>query len=104
MADDNRSDAGVPDGSSVPARTTSAPAPQDAGQQQPLPELAGYDLVLTPEEVAHLLRLNQQYLVRLMREGKFPGFKAAGQWRVRRSELQAVMEGTWMSDGDDDVD
>lgn len=70
----------------------------------PLPELDGYGLVLTPEEVAHLLRLNQQHLVKLMREGKFPGFKAAGQWRVRRSEVQAVMEGTWAPDGDDDMD
>ena len=51
--------------------------------------------VLTPDEVAQVLRLNQQHLVRLMRQGKFPAFKVAGAWRVRRSALEAVMNGTW---------
>ena len=47
------------------------------------PDLVDFGPVLTPDEVAQILRLNQQHLVRLMRQGKFPAFKVAGAWRVR---------------------
>ena len=61
------------------------------------PDLMALSPVLTPEEVAEFLRFNQQHMVRLMREGKFPAFKVAGAWRVRRSALEAVMDGTWQA-------
>ncbi|WP_298461187.1 helix-turn-helix domain-containing protein [uncultured Cellulomonas sp.] len=68
---------------------------EDHRAQDGSPDLMAYGPVLTPEEVAQVLRLNQQHLVRLMRQGKFPAFKVAGAWRVRRSALEAVMDGTW---------
>ncbi len=60
-----------------------------------LPELAGYDLVMTPAEVAQVLRMNPEVVTRLIREGKLPGFRVGGTWRVRRGDVQAVMKGEW---------
>ena len=57
--------------------------------------LSEYGPVLTPEEVAEILQLNQENLVRLMRNGEFPGFRVKGTWRVKRSFLQVVLDGTW---------
>jgi excisionase family DNA binding protein len=58
-------------------------------------DLSEYGPVLTPEEVAEVLQLNQEHLVRLMRNGEFPGFRVKGTWRVKRSALQDVLDGTW---------
>jgi len=58
-------------------------------------DLSEYGPVLTPEEVAEILQLNQEHLVRLMRNGDFPGFRVKGTWRVKRSALQDVLDGTW---------
>ena len=60
-----------------------------------LPELAQYGPVLTPAEVAGVMGVNRHHLVALMRDGKFPGFRLGGSWRVRRADVQAVMIGTW---------
>lgn len=64
----------------------------------PEDDLAGYGPVLTPQQVAEVLQMNQQHLVRLMREGRFPAFRIQGVWRVKRSALLAVMNGTWKPD------
>jgi hypothetical protein len=58
-------------------------------------DLSEYGPVLTPGEVAEILQLNQENLTRLMRDGEFPGFRVKGTWRVTRSSLQAVLDGTW---------
>lgn len=63
---------------------------------------AEYGPVLTPDEVAAILQLTKPHLVNLMRLGKFPAFKVAGAWRVKRSALQAVMDGTWVPEGSKD--
>ena len=73
-----------------------------------LPELAGYGQVMTPAETATVLEVNRSSLVMLMRTGKFPGFRVGGTWRVRRSDVQDVMQGRWVpstptsEDEDDD--
>jgi predicted DNA-binding transcriptional regulator AlpA len=58
-------------------------------------DLAAYGPLLTPEQVAEILQMNPQHLTKLMREGKFPGFKVLGSWRVKRSTMQSVIDGTW---------
>jgi hypothetical protein len=45
------------------------------------------------------LQVDAKYLTKLMREGKFPGFKVAGTWRVRKADLRAVMSGNWQPEG-----
>jgi len=60
-----------------------------------LPELANFGAVMTLQEVAEVLRLNEEVAMRLMRSHKLPGFKVGGQWRARRADIQAVMTGTW---------
>lgn len=53
----------------------------------------------TPEEVADILKIDLRYLRRLMAVGRFPNFKVAGQRRVRKADLRAVMAGTWQPEG-----
>lgn len=44
---------------------------------------------LTPEEVARKLRLHPDTVARLLRQGKLPGYKVAGSWRINTAELEA---------------
>ena len=62
-----------------------------------LPELAAFGPVMTPTEVASVMGVNRHHLVALMRDGKFPGFRLGGSWRVRRADVQAVMTGAWQT-------
>jgi excisionase family DNA binding protein len=43
----------------------------------------------TVEEVAEALKLHPYTIRRLSREGKIPAFKFGGQWRFRKSEIEA---------------
>ena len=53
------------------------------------------DEVLTPRDVAALLRLNLDTVRRLLREGRLPGRKVGPrQWRVLRSDLEAYLSRT----------
>lgn len=62
---------------------------------EPLPELQRYHEVMTSQEVAEVLVLSHQVAVKHMASGRLPGFKVGGVWRVRRADIQAVMEGRW---------
>lgn len=48
--------------------------------------------LMTPEEVADALQMHVETVKRLLREGKLPGFKVSGQWRVSPSELKVYLE------------
>jgi excisionase family DNA binding protein len=50
--------------------------------------------LLTPEEAAVYLRLNPQTAYRLLRGGQLPGVKIGRQWRIRKSALDAYLDGT----------
>lgn len=41
----------------------------------------------TVEELAEYLKLHEYTIRRLAREGKIPSFKAGGQWRFRKDEI-----------------
>jgi len=43
--------------------------------------------MLTLEEVAAYLKAGKQTVYRLAQEGKIPGSKLGGSWRLRRAEL-----------------
>ena len=43
----------------------------------------------TAEEIAKVLRLHPYTVRRLSREKKIPAFKFGGQWRFRKSEIEA---------------
>ncbi|MBU0999471.1 helix-turn-helix domain-containing protein [Patescibacteria group bacterium] len=43
----------------------------------------------TVEEVAQALKLHPYTIRRLSREGRIPAFKFGGQWRFRKSEIEA---------------
>lgn len=43
--------------------------------------------IMTIQEVAEYLRLNEKTTYRLAAEGKLPGFKVGGSWRFRKGEI-----------------
>ena len=45
--------------------------------------------VYTVDEVADALKLHPYTIRRLSREKKIPAFKFGGQWRFRKSEIEA---------------
>jgi excisionase family DNA binding protein len=49
--------------------------------------------LLTPDEAAVYLRLNPQTTYRLLRGGQLPGVKVGRQWRIRKSTLDAYLNG-----------
>ena len=52
-----------------------------------IPQLA------TPEEVAPLLGLTAQGVVRMCRAGKLPGLKVGGRWLIHVRKLAAQLDG-----------
>lgn len=53
--------------------------------RDPLPEMR------TVEDVAKALSTTKTTVSRWLREGRLPGVKLGGEWRVRRSDLERVM-------------
>ena len=50
------------------------------------------DEILTIQEVATYLKLNEKTTYRLASEKKLPGFKVGGSWRFKRSDLENWIE------------
>ena len=50
------------------------------------------DEVLTLQEVAEYLMLAEKTAYRLAAEGKLPGFKVGGSWRLKRQDVQQWIE------------
>ncbi len=50
------------------------------------------DEVLTIKEVATLLKLAEKTVYLMAQGGEIPAFKARGQWRIRRLDLDAWIE------------
>lgn len=50
------------------------------------------DEIMTIQEVALHLKLNEKTTYRLASEGKLPGFKVGGSWRFKRVDLEKWIE------------
>lgn len=50
------------------------------------------DEILTIQELAEYLKLNEKTAYRLAAEKKLPGFKVGGSWRFKRDDLEAWIE------------
>jgi len=50
------------------------------------------DEILTIQELAEYLKLNEKTAYRLVGEGKLPGFKVGGSWRFKREDIEAWIE------------
>ena len=48
--------------------------------------------ILDADEVAKLLRLNEQTVKRLANRGELPGFKVGGRWRFKRQDIEDYIE------------
>lgn len=48
--------------------------------------------MLTPDEVAKIYRISVDSVTRLLRQGKIPGDKIGGTWRVSRVKLRKHMD------------
>ena len=51
------------------------------------------DEILTVGEVALRLKMGERTVYAMLAEGEMPGFKIRGQWRLRRSEFEAWLDG-----------
>ncbi|MBW2702429.1 MAG: helix-turn-helix domain-containing protein [Deltaproteobacteria bacterium] len=49
--------------------------------------------ILTIRDVAEYLKVTEKTVYGLSQKGKIPGFKVGGQWRFRREDLDAWIEG-----------
>jgi len=47
------------------------------------------DEILTIRDVAALLKIGEKTAYTMAQSGELPGFKVRGQWRFRRSDLDA---------------
>jgi len=47
------------------------------------------DEILTIREVAALLKIGEKTTYTMAQSGELPGFKVRGQWRFRRSDIDA---------------
>jgi excisionase family DNA binding protein len=50
------------------------------------------DEILTIQELAEYLKLNEKTAYRLAGEGKLPGFKVGGSWRFKREDIAQWIE------------
>ena len=50
------------------------------------------DEILTIQELAVYLKLNEKTAYRLAGEGKLPGFKVGGSWRFKREDIEQWIE------------
>ena len=50
------------------------------------------DDILTIQQFAKYLKLNEKTAYRLANEGKLPGFKVDGSWRFKRVDLEQWIE------------
>lgn len=50
-------------------------------------------VLLTVPEAANLLRISEQGLRTILREGKLPALKIGRAWRVERDAVRRLMEG-----------
>jgi excisionase family DNA binding protein len=48
--------------------------------------------ILTIQEVAQYLKLNEKTAYRLASEKKIPGFKVGGSWRFKRDDINSWIE------------
>ena len=53
--------------------------------------IAMEDEVLTAEETAKFLKIHVGSVLRLCRQGKLPGVKIGGGWRIRKSALTEML-------------
>jgi len=77
-----------PNGCNVPAPS---PAASATAEPAPMIDLASLPALLTTDEVAAVLRLHPTTVKLLMRDGKLPGRKIGGQWRLLKSDLLAYL-------------
>lgn len=45
----------------------------------------------TPDEIARKLRLTEDSVTRLLRQGKMPGYKIEGSWRIDRKDFKEYL-------------
>lgn len=50
------------------------------------------DEILTLPEVAQLLKVAEKTVYTMAQKGELPAFKVRGQWRFRRSDIDAWIE------------
>lgn len=61
------------------------------------------DEILTLPEVAQLLKVAEKTVYTMAQKGELPAFKVGGQWRFRRTDLDAWIDAkTRRADGEEE--
>lgn len=50
------------------------------------------NIVMIVREVSELLRLTESTVYKLLHEGKLPGRKVGGQWRISRKAIEEYLD------------
>ncbi|MFB0556110.1 MAG: helix-turn-helix domain-containing protein [Phycisphaerae bacterium] len=48
--------------------------------------------VMTIEQVAEFLQVEEDYIEALLTSGRLPGFKLGGQWRIRQEDIAVFLQ------------
>lgn len=58
--------------------------------------------VLTPDDLARVLRCHKSTIYRLLKRGEIPAFKIGTEYRVRVDDVRAIIErrDSWSSSGE----
>lgn len=51
-----------------------------------------FEELLTPEELANILRVSEITIRVWLRKGTLPGLKIGGLWRIKAADLRALIE------------
>ena len=65
--------------------------PNKAKNQLTQEEVRELPLVLTPDEVAGILRVPRIHVVKMAAKGKIKGFKVGGLWRFQKSSVLSLL-------------
>jgi excisionase family DNA binding protein len=60
------------------------------------------DEILTVPEVAGLLKVAEKTVYTMAQQGEFPAFKVRGQWRFRRTDLDAWIDAQTSGSADEE--
>jgi len=61
------------------------------------------DEILTIPELAALLKVGEKTAYTMAQRGELPGFKVRGQWRFRRTDIEAWIDGQIRAGRGDDM-
>lgn len=77
--------------SASPALNPGKESEEHAGRTESSAQNDGFEDLLTVEEAAHALRIDEDTVRNWLRTGQISGYKLGRSWRISRSDLKAFL-------------